>query len=731
MMNMKKQEIPVLGMSCAACALSVEKTLQKHAGVKNAQVNYANHVAVVEWEEDTVSLEELRDSIDKAGYELMIDDILREDLEKLHQEAFTQLKQNTWRAGILAFPVFIIGMFGMHWLYADWIMWALTTPILLIFGRQFFTHAYKLARVGQVNMDTLVSLSTGVAYIYSTFNTFYPAFLTDRGLEAHVYFEAAAVIIFFILLGKTMEASAKAGTGKAIQQLMDLQPKLVTLIRDGKDVELSIEDVNKGDRIRIKPGQTIPVDGVVSEGSSYIDQSMLTGEPVPILRQTGDQVFAGTINQQGSFVFESTAVGKSTLLAKIIESVKNAQASKAPVQKLVDKVAGIFVPVVIGIAVLSLLIWGFSGVEDSWLRGMLAFITVLVIACPCALGLATPTAITAAMGKAAQLGILIKDAETLEKGTKIDTLVLDKTGTITEGKPVVVESWWATNVSEQDKQAIYTLETYSEHPLAMALVEHLQEMGTTSVNAFDSITGKGLIGKTTNHTYKIGNQAWGSGESLGPVSANQELEQKYPTASLIYASKDDQLIACFAIQDTIKSTSKTAIASMQAAGLEIHMLTGDQANTAQAVGKEVGIQHIQSGVLPHEKGTYIQELKNKGKKVAMVGDGINDSEALSLADISIAMGKGSDLAKEVASITLIHGDLSSIPTALKLTKKTVRIIRQNLFWAFIYNIIGIPIAAGLLYPFFGFLLNPMLAGAAMALSSVSVVSNSLRIRGVV
>ncbi|UJP67023.1 copper-translocating P-type ATPase [Mongoliitalea daihaiensis] len=727
---MKKQEIPVMGMSCAACALSVEKTLQKQAGVKSVQVNYANHAAWVEWEEDKVSLESLRDSVDEAGYELLIDDILREDLEKMHQNAFEQLKKNTIMAGVLAFPVFVIGMFGMHWPFANWIMWLLTTPILLVFGRQFFTHAYKLARVRQVNMDTLVALSTGIAYVYSTFNTFYPTFLNSRGLDAHVYFEAAAVIIFFILLGKTMEASAKAGTGQAIRQLMDLQPKMVTLVKDGKEMECSIEEVQKGDFIRIKPGQTIPVDGVVTNGSSYVDQSMLTGEPVPVLRNINDQVFAGTINQQGSFIFESTAVGKSTLLATIIESVKNAQASKAPVQKLVDKVASIFVPTVMGIALLSFLIWGFSGVDDSWLRGMLAFITVLVIACPCALGLATPTAITAAMGKAAQLGILIKDAETLEKGTQIDTLVLDKTGTITEGKPHVAGSWWAKEASKQDKQAIYTLETYSEHPLAIALVEHLQEMESIPLNSFDSITGKGLIGKTNDHTYKIGNQAWGGGESKSITGAIQNLEQTYPTASLIYASKDEQVIACFAIQDRIKSTSKVAIEAMQASGLEVHMLTGDQANTAQAVGEEVGILYIQSGVLPHEKGEYIKQLKSKGKKVAMVGDGINDSEALSLADVSIAMGKGSDLAKEVAAITLIHGDLSSIPTALQLTKKTVRIIRQNLFWAFIYNIIGIPVAAGLLYPFFGFLLNPMLAGAAMALSSVSVVTNSLRIRGI-
>lgn len=724
---MKKQEIPVLGMSCAACALSVEKTLKKQSGVKNAQVNYANHSAWVEWEEEKVNLEILRDSVDAAGYELLIDDILREDLEKLHQEAFIKLKKNTLMAGILAFPVFVIGMFGMNWPYADWMMWALTTPILLIYGRQFFTHAWKLSRVGQVNMDTLVALSTGVAYTYSTFNTFYPEFLTSKGLEAHVYFEAAAVIIFFILLGKAMEASAKAGTGQAIRQLMDLQPKMVIIVKDGLDIELSIDEVKKGDLIRVKPGQTIPVDGKVIDGSSYIDQSTLTGEPIPIIREKGDQVYAGTVNQQGSFTFVSEAVGKSTLLSQIIERIKSAQASKAPVQKMVDKVASIFVPVVIAIALLSFLIWGFSDVDQSWLRGMLAFITVLVIACPCALGLATPTAITAAMGKAAQLGILIKDAESLEKGTQIDTLVLDKTGTITEGKPLVVDSFLVESTNEEDIRAIYSLESRSEHPLATALTKHLEGSTMISIETFKSITGKGLEGKVGNHSYKIGNYALAASDTMQDTDLSA-FGLKNAGATLVYASKDGETIACFAIKDTIKGSSREAIKSLQAAGMEVHMLTGDQSSTANLVAQEVGIDHIQSGVLPQEKGDYIISLKAQGKKVAMVGDGINDSEALSLADLSIAMGKGSDLAKEVAAITLIHGDLTSIPKVLNLTKKTVKIIRQNLFWAFIYNIVGIPIAAGLLYPFFGFLLNPMLAGAAMALSSVSVVSNSLRLR---
>jgi P-type Cu2+ transporter len=727
---MKKQEIPVMGMSCAACALSVEKTLQKQPGVKSAQVNYANHAAVIEWEERTVSLEKLKASVDDAGYELLIEDILREDLEKMHAQAYKQLKQNTLRAGILAFPVFVIGMFGMHWPYANWIMWVLTTPILMIFGKQFFTHAFKLARVKQVNMDSLVALSTGVAYIYSTFNTFYPAFLEAKGIEPHVYFEAAAVIIFFILLGKSMEAAAKAGTSQAIKQLMDLQPTTVTVLENGKEFERSIAEIKKGAIIRVKPGQTIPLDGKVIEGSSYVDQSMLTGEPIPVLRQKGDPVFAGTSNQQGSFLFESQAVGSSTLLAQIIERVKTAQASRAPIQKLADKVAGIFVPVVMGIASVSFLIWGFSPIEDAWLRGMLAFITVLVIACPCALGLATPTAITAAMGKAAQLGILIKDAENLEKGTSIDTLVLDKTGTITEGKPMVHDSVWATSATLYDRQVVRTLESYSEHPLAFALTAHLEKSPMVSLNSFENVTGKGLVGTTDTSTYKIGHLDWAGIEKTMDSDAYFPIQKKYQSSgsTLVYASKDGQFIACFAIKDQIKPTSKKAIESLKKSGLEVHMLTGDQAATAHAVGKEVGITDIKAAVLPEEKGAYIQGLKAQGKRVAMVGDGINDSEALSLADFSIAMGKGSDIAKEVASVTLVHGDLHSILTTFDLTKKTMRIIRQNLFWAFIYNIIGIPIAAGILYPFFGFLLNPMLAGAAMALSSVSVVTNSLRLR---
>ena len=413
---MKKKEIPVTGMSCAACALSVEKTLSNSPGVKSASVNYANHVALLEWEEDVVSLEKLQEDVQSTGYDLMIEDILQEDLEKMQLEAYQKLKKKTIYAGILALPVFLIGMFWMHMPYGNYIMWALTTPVLFVLGRQFFTQAWKLAGNRQANMDTLVALSTGIAYIYSSFNTFFPEYLASKGLEVHVYFEAASVIIFFILLGKTLESGAKAGTGAALKKLMDLQPTDLIVLKDGKEISMKTSEVKKGEVILIKPGQKIPLDGKVLEGSSYVNESMLTGEPLPVLKGKDTQVFAGTINSSGSFTFIAEQIGSDTFLAQIIQRVKAAQGSKAPIQKMVDKVAGIFVPVVLAIGIITFFIWGFSGIEDSWLRGMLALITVWVIACPCALGLATPTAIMAAMGKGAEMGILIKDAESLEKG---------------------------------------------------------------------------------------------------------------------------------------------------------------------------------------------------------------------------------------------------------------------------------------------------------------------------
>ncbi len=729
--KIRQQEVPVSGMSCAACAISVEKTLSQNPGVRQANVNYANQSAWIEWDESEVDLPLLQKAVTAAGYDLLISETASKELDEIQLKTHQELKKRTLKAGILAFPVFMIGMFGMHLPYANYIMWILTTPVLFVFGRQFFIQAYKQAINFKSNMDTLVALSTGIAYLYSSFNTFLPTYMLSRGMEPHVYFEAAAVIVFFILLGKTLESGAKAGTGAALKKLMGLQPSELTVLLDGKEILKKTADVASGEVILIKPGQKIPLDGTVISGKSYINESMLTGEPIPVLKEKGHKVFTGTVNLEGSLTFIAEQTGKDTFLSQIIERVKAAQGSKAPVQKLVDKIAGIFVPTVIGIGLFALAVWGISGVEDAWLRGMLALITVLVIACPCALGLATPTAIMAAMGKGAEMGILIKDAESLEKGTQIDTLVLDKTGTITEGKPKVTEVYQTDAWKQEDAAYLVALEAKSQHPLASAVIDyyHNQTAGIT-LTSFESITGKGVKGTTAVGIYRIGSSKWlaEEGVALDPKLMQQsELALAYGSI-VIYAARDFEQLAIFIISDPIKSSSSEAISRLKKMGIEVIMLTGDQKATAAHVAAQLGLSGFAAEMLPQDKADYIRNLQQKGKKVAMVGDGINDSEALSVADLSIAMGKGTDIAMEVAEITLVSSDLAQLPKTLQLTKKTVRIIRQNLFWAFIYNIIGIPVAAGLLYPFWGFLLNPMLAGAAMALSSVSVVANSLRLR---
>lgn len=579
-------------------------------------------------------------------------------------------------------------------------------------------------------MDTLVALSTGIAYIFSVFNMLFMDFWHQRGLHAHVYFEAAAVVIAFILLGKLLEEKAKGNTSTAIKKLMGLQPKTVMVIaQDGTEKETAIEDVNVDDIILVKPGEKIAVDGMVTSGNSYVDESMLSGEPVPVLKQENEKVFAGTINQKGSFQFKAVKVGKETMLAQIIKMVQDAQGSKAPVQKLVDKIAGIFVPVVIGIAILTFVLWIILGGENGLVQGLLAAVTVLVIACPCALGLATPTAIMVGVGKGAENGILIKDAESLELAKKVNAIVLDKTGTITQGRPEVTSIQWLNN-DDTTKAILLSIEKQSEHPLAEAVVKHLDGVATTALSNFDSITGKGAKANHNNETYFVGNKKLlaENNISIAEQLQNQADEWGKQSKTVIWFANSAQALSVIAISDKIKETSVQAIKEMQEMGIELYMLTGDNEATAKAIAEQTGILHYKAEVLPQHKADFVKELQSKGKVVAMVGDGINDSTALATADVSIAMGKGSDIAMDVAKMTIISSDLTKIPQAIRLSKQTVATIKQNLFWAFIYNLIGIPLAAGILYPINGFLLNPMIAGAAMALSSVSVVSNSLRLK---
>lgn len=733
-----KKTFRVLNMSCASCASSSQIILENTPGVVHVSVNYANATALVEYVPTITDPYKLKAALQGIGYDLMIDETesAKDALEEVHRKKFKSLKRRTIASLLFSVPLVIIGMFYMDMPYANYIMWALATPVVLIFGQQFFVGAWKQAAHRSTNMDTLVALSTGVAYLFSVFNTLFPQYWHNRGLHAHVYFETAAVVIAFILLGKMLEEKAKGNTSSAIKKLMGLQPKTVTVVHQGgHQMEMPIASVKVGDTLLVKPGEKIAVDGTVITGSSFVDESMISGEPIPVEKKNGETVFAGTINQKGSFQFRADKVGGETVLAQIIKMVQEAQGSKAPVQKLVDKIAGIFVPIVILIAILSLVAWVVLGGENAFTQGLLAMVTVLVIACPCALGLATPTAIMAGVGKGAENGILIKDAESLELAKRVNAVVLDKTGTITEGRPEVVSIHWKKGVAENDlANLIFSIQQQSEHPLAEAVVRFFKNKNVQAlpIEDFESLTGKGVKAVYKGRTYYLGSPALLMSQNFSIAEDMRMVADSWlkKAQTVIWLADEEQALAAIAIADRIKPTSVDAVRELTAAGIEVYMLTGDNRFTAEAIAKQVGLQHYQAEVLPSDKAAFIKKLQSQGKTVAMVGDGINDSNALAQAEVSIAMGKGSDIAMDVAKMTIISSDLTRIPKAIKLSKKTVATIRQNLFWAFIYNLIGIPIAAGVLYPFTGFLLNPMIAGAAMALSSISVVINSLRLKWV-
>lgn len=730
-----KETFPVLEMTCAACAVSVESMLKSVEGVKDAGVNFANQDAWVEYDPSVAKPENLQQTIRSIGYDIVIEkenqDEVKQAAQRKHYEV---LKKRTAWSGLLSIPVVIIGMFFMDIPYANWIMMALSTPVVFYFGRSFFVNAFKQAKHSKANMDTLMALSTGVAWLFSVFNTVFPEFWHHRGVHAHVYFEAAAVVVAFISLGKLLEEKAKSSTSSALKKLMGLQPKTVTLVAgDGSTRDIPVQQVKVGNILLVKPGEKIPVDGTVIKGESYVDESMISGEPIAVLKNEGEKVYAGTINQKGSFRFNAEKVGADTVLAQIIKMVREAQGSKAPVQKLVDKIAGIFVPVVIGISILTFILWMIFGGDNAFTYALLTAVTVLVIACPCALGLATPTAIMVGIGKGAENNILIKDAEGLELAHRVNAIILDKTGTITEGKPAVSDFIFGEtkNIAEL-KSLLMAIELQSEHPLAEAVVNYLKEekVQPVTLNKIKSITGKGVQALYEGVLYLAGNQKLIEENNIRIDQFFRqrisELQQQAKTVVFFAAGKE--LVAVIAIKDKIKTTSKEAILTLQQRGIEVYMLTGDNKQTAAAIATEAGLKNYVAEMLPSEKAGFVKALQQKGKTVAMVGDGINDSQALAQADVSIAMGKGSDIAMDVAKMTLITSDLNSIPRALQLSGKTVNTIKQNLFWAFIYNLIGIPIAAGVLYPINGFLLDPMIAGAAMALSSVSVVTNSLRLK---
>jgi Cu2+-exporting ATPase len=721
---------PVTGMHCAACAGNVERIVRKQEGVESASVNLAAATLTVTYNPDIVSPQQLKEAVMRIGFDLIIDeDNSVQEQEEAEQSYYGQLKRKTVVAWIFALPVAVLGMFLMNVPGVNWWMLLLSLPVILYSGRSFYMNAWKQATQRTSNMDTLVALSTSIAFLFSLFNTFYPEFWYSRGLEPHVYYEAATVIIAFVLVGKLMEEKAKGKTSTAIRKLMGLQPRTARVVKDGREEDILIAELQIGDQVSVRPGEQIPVDGTIADGETFIDESMISGEPIPVGKKQGDKVLAGTINQNGAFMMTAQKVGKNTVLAQIIRMVQEAQGSKAPVQRIVDKVTAVFVPVVLAVAVLTFLVWIVAGGADDFSYAMLSAVSVLVIACPCALGLATPTALMVGIGKGAESHILIKDAVALEQMRKVDTVVLDKTGTVTEGRPVVTGWLHDAGWQNEHKGILYAAELKSEHPLALAIVEALKKEGEKPaiIDSFESRTGRGIVVTRGNKTYWAGSHRLLKDFGAEVSGLLQGMVEDYERSgkSLVYFGEGNTLLAVIAISDKIKDTSRQAVKQLKESGKYIVLLTGDGRLTAQNVAGEIDANRFISDALPADKENVIKELQAEGRVVAMVGDGINDSQALARADVSVAMGKGTDIAMDVAMVTLMTSDLLLLPKAFKLSHKTVRLIRQNLFWAFIYNLIGIPVAAGILFPLYGILLNPMIASAAMACSSVSVVLNSL------
>ena len=726
--NINKVIYPVSGLSCAGCAAGVQKLLREQRGVITADVNFATTSASIEFDPKETNPENLRRAVHDFGYELLISSEKKEQ-EEQERKAYGKLKNKTIIALVSAAIVMALSMTPlMHHKASGWMMLVLSSFTLFFCGSRFFIGALKQLKHRSSNMDTLVALSTSTAYIFSLFNLLFPHILTRHGLSSDLYFEATAVIIAFILLGRLLEERAKQKTSGSIKKLIGLQPKTATVIDSkGNPVEIPIEGIVPGDTVLVKAGEKIAVDGVVQEGNSFIDESMITGEPIAVNKESGDSVYAGTVNQNNSFKFTAQKVGSETLLANIIELVTQAQNSKAPIQKLVDKIAAVFVPVVMAIASISAATWIIFGGENSVVHGTLAFVTVLIIACPCALGLATPTAIMVGIGKGAEMGILIKDSGSLEKMKRVDTIVLDKTGTITEGAPEVTDIKWFCNNSDIMRNILFSMERSSGHPLANAICTHLEEASFIEGLVTQAEAGSGIGTCLNGEDYYAGNNSLFHFLEIEQDILDWVQERESESKTVVFFGSRTKIIALIALADKIKPSSKTAIEQLHKMGIRVVMATGDNRTTAKEIASQAGINEYISKALPKDKFDLIENMQRSGKVVAMVGDGINDSAAMAQADVGIAMGKGSDIAIEAASVTIISGDLNKIADSVRLSRKTTAVIRQNLFFAFIYNILAIPVAAGILYPIIGFLLNPMIGGLAMALSSVSVVSNSLRL----
>lgn len=734
--NISKENYKVSGMTCAACAISIESYLKPLVGIEKVVVNYPNQLVAIEYNSELITIHHIEKKVKEIGYSLLLGDIkeVEKKFEEIEEIRLKTLKSKLIFSTIFSVPVFVMAMFFMGKIpYENWIMMGLSIPVLFWSGSEFYIIAWKKLKHFSSNMDTLVALSTGVAFVFSVFNTVYPNYFLSRGVTPHVYYESAVIIITLILLGRFFEEKAKSKTSSAIKKLIGLKPKEVVAIRNGEEIIISYDEILKGELIILKPGDKVPVDGKVKKGTSFIDESMISGEPIPVEKLKGSEVFAGTINQKGSLRVLATKIGSDTLLSQIIKLVEQAQASKPAIQKLADKVAGIFVPIVIGISIITFFIWYSFGPDPSITYALLTLITVLIIACPCALGLATPTALMVGIGKGAEQGILIKDAQALETAYKVDTLILDKTGTITEGKPKVTDIIWGENVDHSPlEKVVLSIESQSEHPIAEAIVQHFKKTEVSDVNldSFESVTGMGATSNFEGVSYHIGNDRLmlANNISIPEELAKSAENLKSEAKTVVYIGVGSKVEGIIAVADEIKETAIAAVKKIQDMGIEVHMLTGDNEQTAKVIAGKTGIVHYQSDVMPADKGDFVKSLQEQGRVVAMAGDGINDSHALAQSDVGIAMGSGTDIAMESAGITLMNSDLKQISKAIALSKATMKTIKQNLFWAFIYNLIAIPVAAGVLYPTFEFLLNPMIAGAAMSLSSISVLSNSLRLK---
>jgi Cu+-exporting ATPase len=722
-----KKTIGIKGMHCASCVLVIEKALSGLPGVKNATVNLATTKATVEYNPELVKDSDLESAVSNVGYQAFLkEEIGHADKEKEEREKEVKdLRNKVWLSLVLG-ALIVFGNFP------GWVQLILATPVQLWVGLVFYKAAIPALKHRTANMDTLVAIGTSVAYFFSVFVTIFPDVVKRIGIEPAPYFDVATLVIGLVLLGRYFETRAKAGTGEAIRKLIGLQAKTARVIRDNKEMDISISEVVIGDIVRVRPGEKIPVDGVIEDGESSVDESMITGESIPVDKAKGDTIVGATINKTGSFTFRATKVGADTMLAQIIRMVEEAQGSKAPIQRLADLVSSYFVPIVLMLAIITFVVWYVFGPTPTLLYAVLNTIAVLIVACPCAMGLATPTAIMVGTGKGAEHGILIKDAESLELAHKINTVIFDKTGTLTKGKPEVTD---VVTVGEVTKEEVLrlaaSLEKVSEHSLAESIVSaaERQLLNLSPITKFNAVPGKGVEGVVEGKRIILGNRALVTFEKIDFGKYEDsivELENEGKTVMML--GVDARLAGLIAVADTLKESAKGGVAKLREMGIDVVMLTGDNKRTATAIASKLGITNIIAEVLPDQKEAEVRKLQAVGKRVAMVGDGVNDAPALVQSDVGIAMGSGTDVAIEAADITLVNKDIQSVAMAIRLSKKTMRTIRQNLFWAFGYNIILIPVAMGILYPFFGILFNPIFASVAMATSSVSVVTNSLMLK---